>query len=68
MGKRIDRLKKRLRDWYLGEFIRGKYPGIVGHTERPFLARAFDFCVKEYKWVVGVIISILGLILAYLKL
>ena len=66
--KRIEDIKKRIHNWYLGERVgmsdrNGIF--ISGHIDRPWLATAFDFVVREYKWVIGVLIALLMAYLAY---
>ena len=66
--KRIQAIKQRIRNWYLGEHT-GVYVGdgfiTTGHHKRPWPAIIFDFVVREYKWVIGVLIALLMAYLAY---
>jgi hypothetical protein len=58
----------RFRNWYLGERVgMSDQNGICisGHMKRPRLAIAFDFVVREYKWVIGVLIALVMAYLAY---
>jgi hypothetical protein len=62
------KLKERIRNWWTGKRIgmsdeNGIF--ISGHIKRPWLARAFDFICREYKWVIGVLIALLMAFLAY---
>ena len=61
-------LKRRVHDWYLGEYT-ARYSideiGMPGHVVRPWLAKAFDFIIREYKWVIGVLIALFMAYLAY---
>ena len=64
MGK----LKGRIRDWYLGKQVRfTAKDGLVtsGHIDRPWLAIAFDYVCREYKWFIGVLIALFMAFLAY---
>ena len=61
-------IKSRLHDWYLGKLVGSSNENglfISGHMERPWLAKAVNFVRREYKWVIGVIIALLGLYVAY---
>ncbi len=66
--KRIEDIKKRIHIWYLGEHTGASIGGGLatsGHINRPWLAIIFDFVVREYKWVIGVLIAFLMTYLAY---
>jgi|GEM_PF-5045051 len=61
-------IKPRVHNWYLGKhvgFSSGNGLITPGHIERPFLAKAFDFVCREYKWIIGVLIALLMAYLAY---
>ncbi len=74
----LKRFKSAVKAWYRGEFVTdpayddGSIVVIGGHHKRHWtakLARAIiDFLSKEWKWVIGTIIAVCGLILAYFKL
>lgn len=71
-------MRRRIGEWYRGEYVmRRNDPGsplvAIGGHRRPGagarLARAVGgFLGREWKWLVGVAVSIAGVIVAYLKL
>jgi len=64
------KIKVRVRNWYLGEFVKGWTSGGVaypGGIRRPWVAVKFDWCRKEYKWIITTLIAIAGLLIAYFR-
>ena len=62
------KLKLRIRNWYLGDIVGSIDNGglfATGHIKRPFIAKAFDFICREYKWFIGLLIALLMAYLAY---
>lgn len=63
-------LKKRIADWWNGEFRVWESPGVIGyHTERHWTSeiahKIVDFYLAHWQWVWGTVIAVIGLLIAW---
>ena len=71
-------LRTKLRRWYDGEFVPPDNPPgsyvvfLTGHYKRHWSSRVahtlVDFYFKEWKWIWGTLIAVVGLVIAIAKL
>jgi hypothetical protein len=67
---KLKSIESRIHNWWLGKWVGlSDKDGIFisGHLERPWLAKAFDYIRREYKWLIGVLLVLLGLYIAYIR-
>jgi hypothetical protein len=75
----MHRIINSIKDWYkFGGYKAYTLKQVIGkdsipkYHENPFIIKIIlysrDYIKKEYKWVIGIIISISALLIAYLKL
>ena len=67
----IEDIKKRVHNWYLGKHIGASSGGglaVSGHIKRPWLAKIYDLCCKEFKWIITTLIALAFLLIAFIAL
>ena len=73
LGKRRPSIRERISRWWNGTFYENKDPlvlwiGIERHWTSRWAHSIADFLAKEWKWCIGVLLTGIGLWLAYLTL
>lgn len=71
-------IKQKFRDWYEGEFVPYENPPdssviIMGgyqkrHWTAKFVRGLGEFYMKEWKWIIGILLTITGLVIGLIKL
>lgn len=70
-------MKERIRRWWVGEFVAPENDPnsdviiITGHHERHWTSKTaravLGFLSKEWKWVIGIALTITGLVMSYIR-